>query len=640
MKKLIKKGFTLLILILTTVLIVGCDDNHLEEPDDPSNNRPTTVTQVSQDEIIYVNMKPNGQMESIKASQHISQSVFTNYKVYGQFLANGHLNISNSQARITVEDGLATIPSLSPQRNMFYTLNLDPEYYEQRLPYIIRPTYKLNGLEVGYQDLVHATGHIELNYDFIANEVAHVYYQQAYSAQVQIPLNLKTMTILSAPGVMQTLVVGSDVSLVYMIMPGTSQKITIELDVIDFHYDGLQAVLQPMDLLSFATDFIELDQLTDFEMESMESQIDLLIQELAFVDDQMSPLFKELLPELPTFIEDQATMIGTELEKLVTGLNDPQLDQAFTALTSIISYSLNYQSQRDWFRTHVAEIKTTIDHLSNHYDDLMTYLASLQNELMRITALTNTYTSLYQEYEDVMDEVNQIKTAVTLIANLGELDLETLVENKVQLTDQFYQMSQSSKIIQTKLQTLIVGMYPFANQFQFLVEGFTPLIAFFTELDVLHDQFIQLAARLRMGLDAGWFSSMVSAQFETLYEELVKEDEEMIEPGLIQGLELALSAQEQLGELSALKDVYTINSETNLRPIDELAYGFILINEALTLPQNNQEQGFFEALSFVQLYADILGQLPNLPEGSLPSFLSETNPEPCRLQFIIKHRGF
>ena len=149
MKKIINKIFSIVLLLIGIFVISGCESKPpVDDNKKPEIKLPITTKKASSDETIYVIVDSENQISSIKSSHHLTNAEFAKYEVHGKFLPDGHLNITNGLAQIEIKDEIAYVPSLSNHDSFFYTLNLDKEYYETKLPFSMKTTYKLNGEEV------------------------------------------------------------------------------------------------------------------------------------------------------------------------------------------------------------------------------------------------------------------------------------------------------------------------------------------------------------------------------------------------------------------------------------------------------------------------------------------------------------
>lgn len=655
-KKIIKKIIALIIVLLLSFSIVACDNNGSNNGSNNGNDKPVitlpdenNTLEKEKDEIIYVNMNQNGNIDSIKTTNRIKNSVFSYYKDYGKFLTTGNLNITSGKGPILIEEDYALIPSLQEDKNMFYTLNLNNEHYEPLLPFIITSSYKLNGDEVTYQELKNATGEVTLNFNFQSNANANSFYINNFAAQVQIPINIDNADIISAQGSMQQILIGKEISLVYMIMPGTNANIEIVLDAYNFSFAGLQAVLQPFEISSML-EFLSIDDLGDFDfdLDNMPDQLDILINTLEDeVKTQLDPLFVDLFPNLNE-IPNQLSMLD-QLEDLVDGLNNPLLQTPLSLLTRNTSYRAGFTDNRHLFVTPVSNIELGITNLNNQYL-LLQYALNNLDLNYDLTPVVDEYQLLYSLFDEVIEELKNIKLKLNTLASYDELTLGLLINEKENFITLFNNIGDSSDLIKTNLQTLIKGMFVLPNKLEPLLGGLAqianPLIDFFNIVEDLYDDFSFLAVKIKEGLDNDWFSIISKTIISAFYDSLVKEEPidsnmDVEDLGLLQGLELILIAKQQLVELEEVKDLYKVDLETGFRQIDMIGYAFIQINEGLSLVQENEEISFYEGMDLIKQLPLILELIPEENNNDpLPSFLSNLNVTPKTVQFIYKQQGF
>lgn len=644
-KTILNKLLALLLVFLLAFTIVGCNNNNGNNGNNGNNNGepqitlPTETLQKQKDEIIYVNMKEDGEVESIKATNRIKNSEFAYYQDYGKFLTDGHLNISSGRGPILIEGEKALIPSLQNDDNMFYTMALDKDYYEPLIPYKIKATYKLNNKEVDYDELKGASGQIELNFNFKPNMDADPYYLASYAAQVQIPLNIDVADITEANGAMQKVLVGKVMTLAYMVMPAQETDINIKLEAKNFYFEGFQAVLQPFDLNSMMS-FLPLDDLISLDISDYPEQLNLLVLILNGVNQQVSPLFNELLPMLPNIANE-----FTALQGLKDGLEDPMLTQFFMLLADVNTYNPEQLANMEGIGLLLNSINLSLLSLSENYD----LVSNVLQDLLQIDfGFVDEYQQLYNNaFSELLTDFDIIIGGLEAVAeNLDFSDLSALLEQKEALIQVFGEIGQANLQIKTNLQTLISEMFVFPNILKPVVDQLLsliePLSNLFIDIAALEGAFTELASKLTEGLANNWFidDPIIQQSIQMFNQMLTKTSPTLENPGLIQGLQLALMGAGELDQLVELEALFEVDLTTNLRQIDNVAHMFMQINQALSLPLLDMDISFYEGMDLFKLIIPILNLIPEGPSGTLPSFLSNQNLEPSTVQFILKQKGF
>ena len=227
------KKLKIFILTLFSLVLVACNNNNNDElPEEPE--LPTEILEVSKDEMIYVNLLESGEVSSMQASNKISDTTFAYYKEYGDFNESNHLHITSGDSEILIEDDYALIPSLKDYNSLNYILSLKTAGYQNSLPFKLEFKYKLNGNTVSYNTLKNASGEVEIIIEVNANSQAQSYFKDNYAAQIQVPINTSYNKVIDSGKTMSKMMVGQTLNLIYMVMPNTSETISITLSSTNF----------------------------------------------------------------------------------------------------------------------------------------------------------------------------------------------------------------------------------------------------------------------------------------------------------------------------------------------------------------------------------------------------------------------
>ena len=649
MKTKLTKILIVLILVITSISLVGCkNNNNKPEPPEPIK-LPTELKQQKTDEVIFVTLDGDGTLTSLKASNHISDASFYKYQQYGKFANSGHLNITSSQAKIELEEDYALIPSLKDYDNFFYLLNLDKDYYLNKIPFQINIKTKLDDVEVTSKDLKGSTGRVEMTYEFVPNVTAHEYLQKSYAAQVQIPINLNNSNIVEAEGTLSKVLVGQNLTLAYMAMPGQITTIKVVLDVNNFKFDGMQAVFMPIDIMDMAGGMIDLNKLGLDNLEEMVGGFDQLIGGLNMANEQMSPLFENLgqISTLSTALNQETI---AKFQELIDGLNSAGIKFAYGLFKLGTSYKENGTPHKPWFETTIESIQAQTTNLTNSFNNLKQALESINLNIEKYELIATKYESAFQVFTDVIPKFLEMKQLINDIVSLNPTEIENLVENKNVIITKLERVDQLLQEIKQNLAYLETTMYLFPHELEEIITSMTSLLeslmGVYESVSNLIPLFTSLSEKITEGLENNWFSDLLAKPtFEGLRDNLVKEDPTFEDPGLIQGLTLikfnfdTMDISSQAEQIEQLKTLYNRDPETNLRPIDQIYLSFVQINQGLLLPQENQPMSFYDGIGSLVSLKDILKLLPDPITGELPSFLYEKNLSPNSLQFIIKQAG-
>ncbi|MDD4090801.1 MAG: hypothetical protein PHY22_03730, partial [Acholeplasmataceae bacterium] len=283
--KTIKK-IILISLVALSLGLFACDNNDINNPN--NDNPPSgdvilpdleTSKKAVKEEIIYVDIKQNGMIENIKASNKISNTEVSYYEDYGYFLPKGNLNISSPLGEILFpeEEHKALIPSLEEQDNFYYILALEKEKYQAQLPFDIKIMYKLENNIVGYQEIKGATGNVDIKITFTPNLNADRYFKEYFGAQIQIPLSTEHAELIEAKNALTKILAGKTLTLAYMAMPGQELEIDLKIKAKNFKFDGIQATYQQFDINDLMNSFINLEDFDLSQFNKLEDGVSMIV---------------------------------------------------------------------------------------------------------------------------------------------------------------------------------------------------------------------------------------------------------------------------------------------------------------------------------------------------------------------------
>ncbi len=643
MKKILSKLTIIILLIFGLVLVSGCDEEE-KPPIDNGNGQeeiklPTEIATASSDETVYVIYDKDNKISSMKSSHHFTKAKFFKYEVKGNFLNDGHSNTTNGIAKITIENGKAYVPSLGDYDNYFYTLNLNQNHYKDKLPFNLTASYKLDNKVTTFDKLNNATGELIITYSFAPNQDANAYYKQNYAAQIQIPIDITTATIVEAKDAMAKVLVGTTNTLAYMIMPGQTKDITLKLNVKNFKYTGLQAVYQPLDQISSINELVDFDELGVNELANLPDQLDLIIEGIEGMDTNVNALFVGM--------DDQLTALKNELS------ND-MLSQFLTALQSLnfeiltldSSYNAELLAKKGEVLATVAPVGTAITQIGTKATELGALVAAFNAKYQEYVGVTQSYELAYLNFLTASEKIETIKEKVTALSSIDFTDINKIIQSKDTMITNLTAISQSVEELKVILTNTINTMYFYPDQFEPIVDDITGLIEknleLFSLFPGLKVAFTNLVNKIGEGFVGNWFSLTAMQDIQLLYGTLTHQDQTFQQPGIIQSLDLIIqnsaNLEERMAPIQGLKNLYQINPQLQMRQIDAIYLGFVKFNTGLLVKEEGQVSSFYDGMNQLTSLTNILSLIPVPLEMELPSFLSDENLSPKSLQFIITQK--
>jgi X-X-X-Leu-X-X-Gly heptad repeat protein len=108
----------------------------------------------------------------------------------------------------------------------------------RELPWKFAIDYFLDGKSIEPENLAGASGRLKIEAGVKQNPQAHRYFTENFMLQLSIPLEKDKATIIVAPAATQ-IYVGSTVTLVFTVLPGSGELFYVEADVRDFTMEGI-----------------------------------------------------------------------------------------------------------------------------------------------------------------------------------------------------------------------------------------------------------------------------------------------------------------------------------------------------------------------------------------------------------------
>lgn len=214
------------------------------------------------DEIIYVNLRHDGQTDAIYVVNSFD------VKTAGVIRDQGNYS---EVINLTTTDPLShngkQVSVNAPSGKFYYEGVLKP----QELPWDIAVKYRLDGKEVAGDALAGAAGRLSIDISFHQKDSANEAFRDHYTAQASLSLNNETCTIISAPDA-TIASVGNQKQLSYIILPGKDKELSITADVRDFEMSGISINMVP---LSLAIDDPDTSEIKDKLYELQDGAVEL-----------------------------------------------------------------------------------------------------------------------------------------------------------------------------------------------------------------------------------------------------------------------------------------------------------------------------------------------------------------------------
>lgn len=181
-------------------------------------------------EVVYADLDASGAPQAAYVVNRFDVEQAGVVVDYGDYAAAR--NLTNTDA-LAVADGSVSFEA--GEGTFFYQGNLDAV----QLPWNVRLTYFLDGVETAPADLAGASGHVEIVLDTSRNPDADPAFFDSFMLQATFTLDSSRCSHVSADGA-TVADAGADQSVSFAILPGHDGSFSLSMDAVDFEMAGVQ----------------------------------------------------------------------------------------------------------------------------------------------------------------------------------------------------------------------------------------------------------------------------------------------------------------------------------------------------------------------------------------------------------------
>jgi len=380
------------------------------------------------DETLYVTMDPYGGIKEssiVKNYQMNGNSMIVDYGVYDKVM-----NLTDHSEPVIGEDGSITFSPEETGRRFYFEGRTQTE--KSQLPWDIKVSYRLNGVERKAEELAGEKGLIEVNADLVPNQEVSDYYRNNIALMASTVVDMDKNLSLEAEGA-QVQSIGNLNMVVFFQLPGEEGHYSIRIGTDDFKFSGLIFTMVPLTVS-------QLDKIADLRdaKETMEDSADAISDSLDVVLDSMGKVYENADEALAALDNLSLTMrpfynhtqnagnalneIRTQTNHMVGILDD--LSPDLGDLQDSVRYLRNEvddlrkmakNSQTDMksqaFMGQVKKIEGRLNTLTTEQQQLAKELAALGQSLPKLAALSNTLSTSAagMSNTDIQDLIQEIQ---------------------------------------------------------------------------------------------------------------------------------------------------------------------------------------------------------------------------------------
>ena len=197
------------------------------------------IETISKDETVYALLNEDGSVRSIYVVNHVKVPRDGLYVDFGDY---EKIESLTEDIRPQVEGDRILWDLKASYGDFFYQGKLRGG----ELPWTFRIQYYLDGNRIEAGDLAGRSGRVEMELLAIPDESAQPYFRERFAMQIQVPVNLNRMTIVSAEGATQV-IAGQTNTLTYTVLPGASASFRIVMDAHGFEMDSINIGISAVD---------------------------------------------------------------------------------------------------------------------------------------------------------------------------------------------------------------------------------------------------------------------------------------------------------------------------------------------------------------------------------------------------------
>lgn len=377
------------------------------------------------DETLYVTMDPYGEIKEssiVKNYQMNGSSKVVDYGAYEKVM-----NLTDHSEPVIGEDGSITFSPEETGKRFYFEGRTQTE--KSQLPWDIKVSYRLNGVEKKADELAGEKGLIEINVDLTPNKGLSDYYRNNMALMASTVVDMDKNLSLEAEGA-QVQAVGNLNMVAFFQLPGEEGHYSIRIGSEDFKFSGIVFAMVPLTVS-------QLEKVNDLRdaKETVEDSADAISDSLDVVLNTMGNMQKS--------IEDTADGIrGLDRTRQIfadsKGKVYQNADEALAALDGLSQTLRPFYNHTQNAGNALNDIRTQTNHTVEILDDLSPDLGDLQDSVRH----------LRNEVEELRKMAKDSQTDMKSQAFLGQAKkieerLNTLTTEQQKLAKELASLGQS-----------------------------------------------------------------------------------------------------------------------------------------------------------------------------------------------------
>ncbi len=230
----------------------------------------------SKEEVVYATLTANGELDNIYVVNTLDVARAGEILDHGQYSS-----VKNLTDLSELDQEGQTVRMDAPEGKFYYQGNMDKD---TEIPWDVKVSYKLDGREVDPSELAGENGHVEISIDTNVNKAVDPVFYENYLLQVSLKLPNTYQNIEASDGMIAN--AGKNKQITFTVMPGKEEKLSVEADVKDFEFQGVEIAAVPSTL---PIDTSKMENMTD-DMSELSDAIGKLNDGVTDLDDGVAEL--------------------------------------------------------------------------------------------------------------------------------------------------------------------------------------------------------------------------------------------------------------------------------------------------------------------------------------------------------------
>lgn len=318
------------------------------------------------DETLYITLDAEGNIEESSVVKRYGNCSAGEIVDYGDYETVS--NLTNRAEPVTGEDGSIRFPVDGSDRTFYFEGKMG--ITSGQLPWTVKTTYLLNGVEKQPEELAGEKGLVEISVDLIPNRQVSDYFRNNMALTMTTVVDMDKNLSVRADGA-QVQGVGNMKAVVFFALPGEECHYTIAIGSEDFEFAGLIFMMVPLTLA-------QLDDVADLRdaKETLEDSADALSDSMDIILDTMEQM-QAGISDTSSGLRglDDARNIISSTKGTVYG----QADDALAKLGDLSAALRPFQDHTARAQNALKEIRSDVNELVSDVNELEPKLGDLKD---------------------------------------------------------------------------------------------------------------------------------------------------------------------------------------------------------------------------------------------------------------------